>query len=374
MKKTRLTVSGMILLMLLILLVGCGRSTENSVTENAQNAYMEVYQYRAVCVGDVLYFSQKGSQELPMIFALDLNTMETMPLCAKPQCEHKDKTCDAYATHLGGCVQLTASENQLYYIGAENPQSYILYQLNCDGSARIEAALLSRDHEFYEDGNSFLGVYHNTLYRCCCGQYVQDASVEGEMILYSQPLGQGTEPKELLRLENVENAVCRVSQNTLYCAAFSGENGTSKLRLYAYDLAADTLTELFHDVVPCTANSLSVRENQLVFGWAVKPFALSLETNTVAELTTPTEEPAYLGERTIFRFTSAQDCICLDYEGKSLYEGPCIPEAYRDKLYMKTFVGCHDGVFYFLLDNILDQAEHRLLAFDTKSFTAKVFN
>jgi hypothetical protein len=41
---------------------------------------------------------------------------------------------------------------------------------------------------------------------------------------------------------------------------------------------------------------------------------------------------------------------------------------------MKTFVGCHDGVFYFLLDNILDQAEHRLLAFDTKSFTAKVFN
>lgn len=44
-----------------------------------QNRFLCGYDQRAARIGDVLYYTQYGAQDVPMIFAVDLNTMEAFP-------------------------------------------------------------------------------------------------------------------------------------------------------------------------------------------------------------------------------------------------------------------------------------------------------
>ena len=74
-----------------------------------QNRFLHSLEQRAVRIGDVLYFSDCGVNNLSMIFAVDLNTMECFPLCGKPECEHNSSSCGACAGNAGS-VSLTASQ------------------------------------------------------------------------------------------------------------------------------------------------------------------------------------------------------------------------------------------------------------------------
>lgn len=118
-----------------------------------QNRFLCGYDQRAARIGDVLYYTQYGAQDVPMIFAVDLNTMEAFPLCGKPDCEHQDKRCGAYAGGFGDTVQLTAYRGQIYFLDRVLPAS-ILYRVNTDGSGRTEVTRLNRQLEHEGDGFS----------------------------------------------------------------------------------------------------------------------------------------------------------------------------------------------------------------------------
>ena len=353
-----------------------------------QNRWLGGYDYQIARIGDVLYFSDWGAPNIPMLLALDLNTMEAFPLCAKPECEHKDRSCDACAGSLSA-VQLTAWRGQLYFLD-HALSGNVLYRADPDGSNRIEVMELS-DLSKPAGGWSaaWLGIHDGIFYQCVYGQYVEDADVNGTAVLYRQPLeaGSADRAEELLRVDGAEYILAAMDGAALYCAVFvyEEETGIFLLTVYTYDMEGGGLTEFWRGSVKKAARSLTVQNGKLLFGLTTEPFALSLKDGSVTELPM-SGNVTLLGDgvsmvlpRLDGLAEDAVQCRILSADGKVRYKGRYYPEQY-DTVYslaaMKAkhvliyYAGFSGGNFYFLLNySEYGRYVYALLVFDSEAGT-----
>ena len=359
-----------------------GGPSDGADTLADQNRFLCGYEQRSARIGDVLYYTQYGAQDVPMIFAVDLNTMEAFPLCGKPDCEHQDKRCGAYAGGFGDTVQLTAYRGQIYFLDRVLPAS-ILYRVNPDGSGRTEVTRLNRQLEHGEEGysRSWFGIRGNQVYRCLCGNYVEDSEVSQAMILYTQPLASDSadQAKELLRVDDVSCIAVCLDGDTLYCAAWRHlPTDESQMLLYACDTTGDTVTEVYQGEAPM-AQTLSVKDGKLYFGYSVTPFVFSLADGSITSL------PPYavIGDGVLLSPNEGREtCRITDYDGNLLYEGRYYPEDYetvqsRGALHRKSLMldqmGCSDHIFYYLLEYMqYGSREYGVLAFNADDFTYQI--
>lgn len=355
----------------------------------AENRFLGGYQYRTARIGDVLYFAEYGAPNVPMILALDLNTMEAFPLCTRPECEHNSTACGAYAGGFGSPVQLTAWRGQLYYLDHVLPHN-ILYRMDAVGSNRVkvmELSELSNPEGGWSD--SWFGIYGDTLYQCVLGQYVEDAEIQNTAVLFRQPLESGSADRaeELLRVENAEQITACVDGSTLYCGVFvyEEEAGAFQLTVYGYDMEAGALTELWQGAAAEEAHSMTAEDGRLLFGISTAPMAISLADGSVTELPV-NGYVTLLGEGVSMVLPHldegqerAEQCRVLDGAGKLLYEGRYYPERYQTvnargsleaKYVSASFAGSSGSRFYFLLEYAeYGRTEYALLVFDTETFT-----
>ena len=389
-------------LALLLLLAACGKpgtkKTNPSDQEGAasfaetladQNRFLGGYGYQTARIGDVLYFSDWGAPNVPMLLALDLNTMEAFPLCTKPECEHNSKDCGAYAGAFGSPVQLTAWNGQLYFLDHVLPHN-ILYRIDPDGSNRTKVMELSGlSNPAGGWSSTWLGIHEGMFYQCVHGQYVADADVQATAVLYRQPLESGSADRaeELLRVDGAAHIDAAMDGSTLYCAVYEYEEeaDTRRLTVYACDLENGAITEFWQGIIRADFRNLAVQDGRLLFGTSTAPFAISLTERTVTELpmsgytTLLGDGVSLVLPRLDEGQEKAERCRILDGAGNVLYEGRYYPERYQTvrslfgleaKHVSAEYAGCSGGRFYFLLKySEYGRYEHALLVFDTETMT-----
>ena len=351
-----------------------------------ENRWLGGFSYRTARIGDVLYFAEYGAPNVPMLLALDLNTMECFPLCARPECEHNSTDCGAYAGGFGSPVQLTAWWGQLYFLDHVLPHN-ILYRIDADGSNRVrvmELSDLSNPVGGYAD--TWFGIHEGMFYHCVLGQYVEDADVRQTAVLYRQPLegGSADRAEELLRVDGAERIVACIEGSTLYCAVhtYDPEQECYVLTVWACDLERGGLTELWQGQAPF-AQTMAYRDGMLVFGYG-EAFAFSLAEKALVPLPV-SGSTAMVGDGVYLLFPESELdaettglCRVLDGDGRVLYEGRYYPERYEtvnsmfsleSKYVMTRYAGFSEGRFYFHLFYMeYGRYEYALLVFDAETF------
>ena len=403
--RTRLLRFVPALLLLLALLAGCGSMPEQSASNEGsdqatqasgspsdsaqeargddalteQNRFLHSMEQRAVRIGDVLYFTDCGANHMPMILAVDLKTMECFPLCGKPECEHKNSSCGAYAGNAGP-VSLTASQGKLYYLDTVfAPITSAVCRMEPDGSGRTEITRLHRDPESTSDRKSYswFGIYADKVYRVFCGDYMEDADPHETAVFYSQPLEADSEDRveELLRVENAVGAAACIDGHDLYLCVSTVQDQENRFSVYAYDMDAETMETLYSGLGPCVPSTIARVEDELLFGYGAPAFQLSLSDHSLAELPISTnhDDVVMIGPNVVFIHSSPYECRCVDYSGKLLYEGFYVPDELRDADLTCLPIGFTDGCFFFLMESYTEEsAIYHMTAFRPEDHSAKL--
>lgn len=367
---------------LLMLLSGCTAAQKEGARDAElaeENRYLASVEQRAARIGDVFYYSDLGPNNMPMILAVDLNSMESFPLCAKPECEHKDPSCEACAGE-SGPVMLTAYRDRLYYLDTVfGPITSAVFRMEPDGSGRTEVTRLNSGSENASQGKSasWFGIYGGKVYRAYCADYVLDGEPRSTAVLYSQPLEANSEglAEELLRVEGaVEIAAC-IEGGALYFSVSTAQGDRTRFSIYAFDLDRQTMETLYSEDSPFCPMTMACVENALLFGYNAPAFRFSLTDRSITELPLNAEKSSVvlLGGGMVFMHTSPSECRIADYEGKLLYEGVWLPPELVDKDITVEPLGFTGGVFYHLVQYSEGSSSvFTLTAFDTADHTGRV--
>ena len=133
-------------ILLCICLTGCGGTNQKDYGENynqeqdAQNFSMI---RNAAATENGFYVLQDQ-----YVYFIDKKSKKAVPLCGKPNCKHKDNSCNAYFTHP---ENIQAYAGNLYVVaGGSEELTCSLYRISLDGSQREELKVLFR----YDSGDS----------------------------------------------------------------------------------------------------------------------------------------------------------------------------------------------------------------------------
>lgn len=350
---------------------------DDALTE--QNRFLHSMEQRAARIGDVLYFTDCGANHMPMILAVDLKTMECFPLCGKPECEHSNSSCGAYAGNAGP-VSLTASQGRLYYLDTVfAPITSAVCRMEPDGSGRTEITRLNRDLESTSDGKSYswFGIYADKVYRVFCGDYMEDADPHETAVFYSQPLEADSEDRveELLRVENAVGAAACIDGHDLYLCVSTVQDQENRFSVYAYDMDAEKMETLYSGLGPCVPSTIARVEDELLFGYGAPAFRLSLKDRRITELpcSANRDDVPVIGPDVVFTPSSPYECRCMDYSGKLLYEGVYVPEELLNNDNTILPVGFTDGCFFFLVESYTEESvTYHVTAFRPEDHSAKL--
>ena len=133
-------------ILLCICLTGCGGTNQKDYGENynqeqdAQNFSMI---RNAAATENGFYVLQDQ-----YVYFIDKKSKKAVPLCGKPNCKHKDNSCNAHFTHP---ENIQAYAGNLYVVaGGSEELTCSLYRISLDGSQREELKVLFR----YDSGDS----------------------------------------------------------------------------------------------------------------------------------------------------------------------------------------------------------------------------
>ena len=129
----------LMLLLMFIGVAGCSTTTnlqnENYLLDEKfdTEAYLPGYDMQLAFQSADGQFCSEGSVYYTIlnswIFYYDRESDTSGILCGKPECAHKDASCNAYAGNMMGCIQVY--DGQLYWLSGST-----LYRMDLDGTNR----------------------------------------------------------------------------------------------------------------------------------------------------------------------------------------------------------------------------------------------
>lgn len=348
--------------------IGCNtdHSQNNVNTETKESRFLYVDNGFSACNNGILYFTepQLGSDKEPFIYAADINTGECLPLCAKPECLHNEKECNAYLDGQNGCNPLFAvSDSRLYWRGfkkEKNEVATVLYSLDLDGLMRKEEMVL--DNELEEAMNvGFLGIYNGKLFRCGSGEEVRDSVPVYSVTVYSQELSENSEPKILFREEGYNAILSRMHENALYIACFShGEE--RKLLILSYNMDDETLSELYSgNEYPGSAQGIFIVDDKIVFSGGRTAYSFSISEKSFETIWSE-EGIMHLSEDHAFTSTSQSTYKCTDLAAGTDLTGEFPSECLDGRF--KYCLGSINGVYYFLFEGNVKSKKSVFASYD----------
>ena len=363
----------------LFLLPGCASSSgkepfaSGKPTDNAENGDDDSRFFNgclAVAHDELVYFTeQTPAGKVQLTYFYDCKTGSVMPLCSKPECSHDSADCMAYYPSTFGEMSYSFFNGELYWIGdlsAKDGKKLVnVYACAPDGTGRRVAAQL--DWEYDALANGFFGIYDGRIYRGGTGSYVNNGKAASGMLVYSQAVKGGSEPKEIFRADGVGGSmICALASGSLYFAV-GGEEETPSMKLYEYDIASDELKTLYEGEVPSWAFRMSALEDRLVFYEGDDVFCFLFNTREMSILEIKGKPGWFeVGDRTIYADTSFTGYACYDLEGNMLYEGERDPSLFHEEKQTKQYLGCYKGAFYFIYSS---EKYHYLVVYDSNTGT-----
>ena len=179
---------------LCICLTGCGGTNQKDYGENynqeqdAQNFSMI---RNAAATENGFYVLQDQ-----YVYFIDKKSKKAVPLCGKPNCKHKDNSCNAHFTHP---ENIQAYAGNLYVVaGGSEELTCSLYRISLDGSQREELKVLFR----YDSGDSgcSLDFTIHRGYGYMAVNWMQKDREKKTQTLYQIPLDSSDEKKEVAQV------------------------------------------------------------------------------------------------------------------------------------------------------------------------------
>ena len=123
----------LLLLIVFFLLPSCQMVDHHESTQFDTEAYLPGYDVQLAFQSADGQFCSEGSVYYTIlnswIFYYDRESNTSGILCGKPECAHKDASCNAYAGNMMGCIQVY--DGQLYWLSGST-----LYRMDLDGTNR----------------------------------------------------------------------------------------------------------------------------------------------------------------------------------------------------------------------------------------------
>lgn len=279
--------------LLVCLLVGCSKAPYVNTKQNSE-AYVFGEDYEQYCntVGAAdATFITKAEQGYyyfdwfrGMLFYWDAESRAAVPLCARPECEHDNETCDAHAGYENQVIRLQYYGGWLYLIGVEDTGDVCVWRISSDGStwkkvgilANIQGkglndSLIHRGYAYYILTNGASAEDGTKLYRLCL-----NGKEDGELV-YAGKSYAGAE----LKLGAYGNALY-IRDNHLTADGYSG----NLLKYEIHDGTVETVAEQIW-------RSWTVLEDTLYYDNGSQIIAQNLTTGEEKVLTEP-GMPVYL--------------------------------------------------------------------------------
>ena len=356
----------MLIILLLILLTavtGCSSSADpeksSSVppdTEAATEAAIEtgmivptdssLYYYD----GLLYYLKPRNGAAPTRIYYIDPETGESGILCGKPDCTHDSYDCNACINSYGRGI--TIYQDKIYwYTGSLGGRKLMCEDI--DGTNRREVMALDKEHEWFVNDKSFIGIYNDVLYRCGDGNTVTDGEPSYNMLLYCQPLQKGSEPKDLYSAQNVYSVAARMYGNQLYFAVVGIDYD---LNICVCDLDSGEVKELFYkEKADNTPFDIAISDNKLIlhgFGPCISIYSLEDGSYTVIG----GEEHFYYAATgsMIYEPISQDEYRLYTINEDFVFEGKENPEGFTEDTYYSYYLGSLEETMLFLWEASTD--------------------
>lgn len=251
--------------MVLFLISSCTESTSHLLREEYETeSYMpEIdvpWEYETsngyMCRSGSVYYINLDS----WINYYDVETGKSGVLCGKPECMHKDATCNAYTgVPLG---QLQIYEGKIYWLA-----NTTLFRADLDGNHREVVQMVDNMNGL--NGRFFL--QRGYLYTCIIGQEVVDGQSVSTIRCNQYILGNQDQPAKTLFFEEFKqqaNYICRFVGNMMYFLVDTMdtqdiEMPTKEIYLYTYDISEDIWKETWHTTEPWEIYGMCLYEDEI---------------------------------------------------------------------------------------------------------------
>ena len=343
---------GLFMVIALAAFFGCAKSNgedPDSLVAEEDNKFF--ISGEAARIGDRFYFMEESDLSVtPLIFVADIASGEVMPLCAKPDCNHDSKECSAYL-YTGFVPGFYANGGRLYAVEGEGRAAKLI-SMSYDGSDRKTELALDQEAEGEVNGGySITSVWRGKLIRCGMSYGIEEGMPHNSAAIYTQEIKSESEPKTVLKVENVEEAPACVSGDKLYLAAFSGSE-TAEVTIYAFDQDTEKAEELYKGPVPELASKITVINGEIVFSWGKAVYAFSLENRTFRTIyASPESKTMYIGDGVIIEGLEMTKMRFVGFDGSTVSECEIDPALFHEDRWTRRFLGYAEGSFYYVFSS-----------------------
>lgn len=293
------------------------------------------------------------------IYYYDEASQTSGKLCAKPDCTHDSRDCNAYS---GGCLQIY--DGKLYFMG----DSGGMYRMDLTGGNRefvmVVRGLNGSDPKFY--------LHRGYVYSSVLSSNVVNGKASAEFTLCQQRLEQTETLKEITRksFDGVAFHSWIIRGNELYLSlgALSADQQSVQNELYCYHIQTGELELLWSDTTDYFIYELYADSQELRF--IQSPISASesclssfdLKQKTIRRLL-PSEDPTMpagcLAKDAVLWFSSSLlntegkpvRYQIMDLEGNELIEGS-FPPATSNRRVLLSRLGADEHGFLFNLFNM----------------------
>lgn len=367
----------LLILFLCLTFSACGEKKEawDAAAAEKQSAVFSMnntFGYAQV-LGKTLYFAEKNMNGECRLRYLDLETGESMYLCARPECVHKDKNCDAYLGNTGS-PELMIYNGRIYWTSMASNAGVDLNSMKLDGSDRRKEKGL--DTSLYSEGG-YKCISGDIFFSCNSRGSISNGSIVYSAEVYSEPISENGESKVIYsEVTNGAIPLGMIWEGRLWFASQIGTENANHVKLYAYEVDSQKLEML------AEWDSQEVYCSMLMVGGKVVISAkgswteYNTEDGTLDSITDEeaAENSSYylLGYGFCYKGSGRDSIRSFDYEGNELYSGTVNAEGIDFMQYFKNPFGIYEGRIVWYLTGRPDGPGDRIILIDPNNGEAQV--
>lgn len=322
----------------------------------------------AQTLNGILYFAErKGNRNLIYV---DLDSGESMPLCARPECLHNDDKCDAYLNYFES-PELMIWNKRIFWINVGNE----LYSMRLDGTDRRFEKRLDKEL-FVNDRFGLTVIKNGRLYSCSTIGSIKNGEPISICTVYSEPISGNGSSEIIYRGEaSWMYTTGTISEDSLFFTIQKKESDVYHIEFYTFSLETGK-TDLLYEWSSAESYQDLSKENDTIRmsgkrGW----INYEIGKRELTEYKIPgAENDSYciLDNDRCVRSTSTTTFSCFLYNGALLYEGRIKTDGVDLEKNGRSPLGFYNGKVLYYLSNWEEGEADSIISVDPLNGEAKV--
>lgn len=290
-----------------------------------------------------------NDQKNQLVF-FDIQSEQIVPVCNRPDCNHKDITCNAdFSTDISGKdsysnTYLQYYQGEIYIVGIDGDDYVNLYKVSRDGNTRKKYMQLYKADLSSEEGDNITDFTQPEV--CIHRGYVYFIDKK-ESMPSMRKMKLGTNNAEILHKTKVDHSEVYRMQACGDYLFFQTAHYTDKEHLkmeggiYAYNIVTGEIFLVKKDAV----SAYYLKDEQLYYSTAkgIQKYDLkTLKNETIIEAESEYPNDIYVDDKSIYKSDWAEELIQYDKNGKFIEEYTL---KYEDDPYMEFIYGDENYLF-----------------------------